>query len=87
MKNFKFDEEPIQPTVTRAGRGKMVNFLVKRGVVQDETQANFLLMGCIIICIAGIAFVYYQNTTNINQVSPTVEEIRLLEEYEAHTRN
>jgi len=87
MKTFKFDEEPIKPRSKPVHQGKMVSFLVKRGIAENATQANFLLMGCIILCLSGIAFMYYKNIADVNQVSPASEEIELLEEYEDHTRN
>ena len=57
------------------------NFLKNKGIVRNRKQANFVMLGIIIICIVIIFFVsrksQYDNIDNQEALTP--EEMKLME--------
>ncbi len=87
MVDVKFDEEDSGPHYTSRrilGEGvkpSMIGFLIKLGIVKNEQQAGYLLMGIIVVCFA-ITFYLYADlfgwfTPSANEYIPTEADMAL----------
>jgi len=64
MADVQFDEEDNGPRFTSRRllgervKPSMVGFLTKLGIVKNEQQAGYLLMGIIVVCFAITFYLY-----------------------------
>ncbi len=62
----EFEEENYNNPRSRTTLGgtqtsKMTQWIVKRGIVKNEKQANYILWGIVILAIAAIVFITFFN--------------------------
>jgi hypothetical protein len=65
MANIEFDEDVAsKKTQTNAGfrtsiiPSKTVNFLLKHGIIKNETQANTILVAFVVVCIGITVYLF-----------------------------
>jgi hypothetical protein len=64
MVNVDFEEQDWQPErpIVQSSDSKMVNLVLKTGLVKDPKKANYILVSLILICLIFTVYMIYSSS-------------------------